>query len=66
MKTFGNGVNVDFSKDGKTATITINLAKDFGPSKSGKTTQVASTLGNPMIATVGGKQIFLGVNAYSK
>ena len=48
-------------KDNK-AVITIDLSKDFGPSKSGKTIVVASTRGNVPIP--GAETIHLGLNCY--
>jgi len=41
-------------------TITINLKKDFGPSKSGKTIIIGSTEGNQTVAP----GIVLGLNVY--
>ncbi len=38
--------NVEFSVNGDTLTITVDLTKEFGPSSSGKTIIVASTEGN--------------------
>lgn len=55
--------NVDIQvKDGK-AIITIDLKAEHGPSKSGKTTIVASTGGNQQIP---GTDVTLGLNAYKK
>jgi hypothetical protein len=48
-------------KDNK-AVITIDLIKDFGPSKSGKTVVVATTRGNVPIP--GAENIRLGINCY--
>jgi hypothetical protein len=47
-------------------TVTIDLSKSYGPSASGKTTIIGTTGGNPQIATVNGKPVFLGVNCYAK
>ena len=53
--------NVDVKvKDGK-AVITIDLNKEFGPSRTGKTIIVASTHGNQPIGDNG---VRLGLNAY--
>ena len=41
--------------------ITIDLTKDFGPSKTGKTIVVASTKGNKPI---GDTDCILGLNVY--
>ena len=48
-------------KDNK-AVITIDLSKDFGPSKSGKTIVVATTRGNVPIP--GSDTIKIGINCY--
>ena len=40
-------------------TITVDTNKDFGPSKSGKTTIIASTEGN-----VREGDVFIGLNVY--
>lgn len=48
-------------KDNK-AVITIDLSKDFGTSKSGKTIVVATTRGNVPIP--GAENIRLGINCY--
>lgn len=44
-------------------TITIDLSKSLGPSKSGKTILVASTYGNQTVSTPKG-HVSLGVNCY--
>lgn len=51
--------------EGSKLVITIDSSVDLGPSSSGKTRLVASTQGNKAI-NVGGKNLFLGVNAYTK
>ena len=38
--------NVDMKVAGNILTITVDLAKEFGPSSSGKTIIIASTEGN--------------------
>ena len=48
-------------KDNK-AVITIDLSKEFGPSKSGKTIVVATTRGN--VSIPGAETIKLGLNCY--
>ena len=53
--------NIELKVDKNKLTITIDLTKEFGRSKSGKTIVVASTLGNKSIP---GTNIHLGVNAY--
>jgi len=55
--------NVEIKKTGTTLTITVDLAKNSGPSKSGKSIVIASTLGNALIDPE--KKIYLGLNVYS-
>ena len=54
-------VELKLSKDKDQMIITVDLSKNFGPSKSGKTT---------IIATTGGNQDFegvtIGLNVYKK
>jgi hypothetical protein len=59
MTTFGNNVAVE--EKGNVITITVDKTQDFGPSNSGKTHQIASTLGNQKFGDV-----FIGVNVYKK
>ena len=55
--------NIQTSIKGTTLTITIDLAKRFGKSASGKTTLIASTQGN---VAVGDSGAILGLNCYTK
>jgi hypothetical protein len=55
--------NVEMAVDGDVLTITIDLSKDFGPSKSGKTTIVASSEGNK---SVPGREERIGLNVYKQ
>ncbi len=58
------GKNVDASvKDGK-LTIVIDLKKEFGKSKTGASTIVATTQGNKVVE--GTDDLVLGLNAYRK
>lgn len=57
METVGKNVSYKIEKN--KMTIEIDLSKDFGPSKSGKTTIIASTMGNQKI-----NGIVLGINCY--
>lgn len=57
------GTNVVGTVEGNMLTLKIDLKKDHGPSKSGKTTIVASTQGNVAIP---GTSVILGLNAYIK
>ena len=54
--------NVDLKVDGNIMTIKVDLSKDFGPSASGKTIQIASTLGNKPVRD----GISFGLNVYKK
>jgi len=54
--------NVNIEIKGSTLVITCNLDEDHGPSKSGKTTIIASTEGN--MAIPGHEGIKLGLNLY--
>ena len=62
MASIGKNISVEV-KDGK-AIITIDLAKDFGPSSSGKSIIIASSEGNAEIP--GAPGIRLGLNIYRK
>jgi len=53
--------NVDIKVDGDTCVITLDLSKRLGPSKSEKTTIVASTGGNVEIPGTGGIKVGLNV-----
>ena len=54
--------NVDLKVEGSTLVIRVDLSKNFGPSKSGKTTIIASTEGNT--AVPGNESIRVGLNVY--
>jgi hypothetical protein len=62
MASIGKNINVEV-KDGK-AIITVDLAKDFGRSSSGKSIIIASSEGNAEIPGVPG--VKLGLNIYKK
>jgi hypothetical protein len=53
--------NVEVKVEKKVMTLTIDLTKSFGPSKSGKTEIIATTNGNVQIGDV-----TIGVNVYRK
>lgn len=55
--------NVEIKKASNILTITVDLSKNSGPSKSGKSIVIASTLGNTLIDPE--KKIYLGLNVYS-
>jgi hypothetical protein len=54
--------NVETSVDGDILTIKVDLSKDFGASKSGKTIVIASTEGN--VSVPGNESTKLGLNVY--
>jgi len=53
--------NVKMAVKGNTLTITVDLAQELGPSKSGKTVLIASSDGNQPIPGTDAK---LGINIY--
>jgi len=53
--------NVEWEIKGDKLIIEIDLTKDFGPSKSGKTITIASTRGNQKIE---GTDAVIGLNVY--
>ena len=54
--------NVTLDRKGDTLVITIDLSKNLGPSKSGKTTLIATTEGNVSVPGAGDTK--LGLNLY--
>ncbi len=56
--------NVDMSVNGNTLTINVDLSKDFGETKSGKSISIASTDGN--VSIPGNDDIKIGLNVYRK
>lgn len=56
--------NVEISSEGKILTIKVDLSKNFGESKSGKSITIASTEGN--ISVPGDDEIKIGLNVYRK
>jgi hypothetical protein len=55
--------NVEMDVKGDSLTIKVDLSKEFGPSKSGKTTMIASTEGNQLVY---GREEKIGLNVYRK
>jgi hypothetical protein len=55
--------NVEYSVNGNTLTITVDLTKEFGPSASGKTVIIATTEGNVRLLD---REEFMGLNVYRK
>ena len=56
--------NVEMSVEGNTLVIKVDLAKEFGPSSSGKTIIIASTEGNVSVPGMEDKKV--GLNVYRK
>lgn len=56
--------NMEMLLEGDILTITVDLAKDFGPSSSGKSIIIASSEGNQSIQ--GKEEIKIGLNIYKK
>ncbi len=56
--------NIDMVVEGKTLTIKVDLSKDFGESKSGKSITIATTEGN--ISIPNNDEIKIGLNIYKK
>ena len=57
--------NIKVTVKGSILTIEIDGSADLGPSKSGKTRMVASSQGNQKV-NVAGRDVYLGINAYTK
>jgi hypothetical protein len=55
--------NAELAVEGDLLTITVDLSKEFGPSKSGKTTIIASSEGNKSIP---GRPEKIGLNIYKQ
>lgn len=53
--------NISIDVKSNTLTITVDLSKDLGPSKSGKTRIIATTEGN---ISVPGSDAKIGLNIY--
>ncbi|RXE56597.1 hypothetical protein ABH15_09645 [Methanoculleus taiwanensis] len=56
--------NIEMSVEGNVLTIRVDLAKEFGVSKSGKSITIASTEGN--ISVPEHEEIKIGLNIYRK
>lgn len=56
--------NIDMTLNGDKLVITVDLTKDFGASKSGKSITIASTEGN--ISLPEHDDIKIGLNIYRK
>jgi hypothetical protein len=56
--------NIEMKVEGEILTIRVDLAKDLGSSRTGKSHIIASTEGNqPVEGKLG---VFVGVNCYKK
>ena len=56
--------NIETKVENNILTITVDLSKEFGPSKSGKTIIIASSEGNQKIEN--GDGAIIGLNIYKK
>lgn len=56
--------NIDMKLDGSILTIKVDISKEFGESKSGKSLTIASTEGN--ISIPDNEDIKIGLNIYKK
>ena len=56
--------NVEMKVDNNVLTIKIDLAKEFGPSSSGKNIIIASTEGNQSVPDK--EDVKVGLNVYKK
>jgi hypothetical protein len=56
--------NIEMALTGEKLVITVDLTKDYGPSKSGKSITIASTEGN--ISIPDHEDIKIGLNIYRK
>lgn len=65
MGTKTIGKNVSWEVDSKNKlTITVDLSKTHGKSKSGKTTTIATSNGNTRIQDKDGNEVIFGLNVY--
>jgi len=56
--------NVEMTLEGNILTIKVDIAKEFGPSSSGKTIIIGSTEGN--VAVPEKEEVKVGLNVYKK
>ncbi|HWQ66529.1 MAG TPA: hypothetical protein VN372_06635 [Methanospirillum sp.] len=56
--------NIEMTVEGTKLTIIVDLSKDYGESKSGKSITIASTEGN--ISVPDNEDIKIGLNIYRK
>jgi ABC-type molybdate transport system ATPase subunit len=55
------GKNIEAELNGNILTLKVDVSKTFGPSKSGKTTIIASSEGNQKVG-----EVTIGLNVYTK
>jgi hypothetical protein len=59
------GTNISYEvKKGNKLVIEIDLSKEFGESKSGKTIRIASTEGNKRLYDEKNNSLMIGINCY--
>ena len=56
--------NIEATVKGTVLTLTVDLSKDLGKSKSGKTNIIASTDGNVDLSQFGAPGVKVGLNIY--
>ncbi|MHA1311035.1 MAG: hypothetical protein ACTSQO_08905 [Candidatus Helarchaeota archaeon] len=56
--------NIEYEVNGDTLILKIDLSKELGESKSGKSIVIASTHGNKRIKEYEKKDVMLGLNCY--
>ena len=54
--------NIEMTLEGSILTMKVDISKDFGPSKSGKSITIASSEGN--VPLPGAEEIKIGLNVY--
>ena len=62
-REYGNNIQAEILTSGKLL-VEIDLTKEYGRSKSGKTITIATTRGNIKLQDDKGKEIVLGINCY--
>lgn len=54
--------NIEMKLEGTILTMKVDISRDFGPSKSGKSITIASTEGN--VSIPGAEDVKVGLNVY--
>jgi hypothetical protein len=54
--------NVEMTLEGTILTMKVDISKDFGPSKSGKSITIGTTEGN--VSVPGAETVKVGLNVY--